>query len=465
MQVLAIMDPLSCDNAIYEDIKVESSHGGFDIHENECYGKVTSTAINKHEEKCYSNSKVIVMAFVIVFALLLGIAGACVAFAVQITTLKSEIASLNIVSSTSLEEVGHQLNTSVDMLYQQQNASIDSVYQQLNTLYQQQNTSLDSVYQQLNMLYQQQNASLDSVYQQLNKQQNASLDSVYQQLNMLYQQLNQQNQQLKQVFNPFTSCKDLYDTHNASSGYYWIGEIWSSVRVYCNMSLTCGNLTGGWMRVANIDMTNTSQNCPNGLSLTSSPKRVCDITSTGCVSNDFDVYGTQYRHICGRVIGYQKSDLSAFYWHSRGIDADYVYGVSLTHGQSPRQHIWTFAGALDETAVTHYSNKCPCINPNLDPTPTLPSFIGNDYFCDTAFETVYYSVPNYQSIQVSDPLWDGEGCGPTSTCCHDQQRNVNPPWFVKTLSSPTSDDIEMRLCSPNGGSHSIPIEIVELYVQ
>ena len=432
MQVLTIMDPLSHENAIYEDIKDESSHGGFDIQENECYGKVTSgsTAVNKHEEKWYPYSKVTIMAFVIVFALLLGTAGACVAFAVQITTLKSEIASLKMESSTSLEEVAQQLNTSVDTLYQQ-------------------NASLDSVYQQLNMLYQQQNASLDSVYQQLN----ISIDT-------LYQQLNQQNQQLKQEFSPFTSCKDLYDTHNASSGYYWIGEIGSIVRVYCNMSLICGNLTGGWMRVANIDMTNTSQNCPNGLNLTSSPKRVCDITSTGCVSNDFDIYGAQYSHICGRVIGYQKNTLGAFYRHSRGINADYVYGVSLTHGQSPRQHIWTFAGALDETAEFYSSNKCPCVNPNLDPTSTLPDFIGNDYFCDTAFETFYYSVPNYESIQVSDPLWDGEECGPTSTCCHDQQRNVNPPWFVKTPSSPTSDNIEMRLCAPDGSSYTTPIEIV-----
>ena len=48
MQVLTIMDPLSCDNAIYEDVKVESSHGGFNIHENECYGIVTSTNIKKN---------------------------------------------------------------------------------------------------------------------------------------------------------------------------------------------------------------------------------------------------------------------------------------------------------------------------------------------------------------------------------------------------------------------------------
>ena len=525
MQVLTIMDPLSCDNAIYEDIKVESSHERFDIRENKCYGKVTSTAINKHEEKNHSYSKVIIMAFVIVFALLLGTAGACVAFALQITTLKSEIASLKMAS------LEHQLNTSIDMLYQQlsqPNASIDSAYQQLNDkvsqqlntsidmLYQQlsqQNASIDSAYRQLNdkvsqqlntsidMVYQQlsqQNASLDSTYQQLNtslyeqlSQQNASLDSAYQQLNTsLYQQLSQQNAsidssyqqlntsintlykqlkylQLKQENaedNPAISCKDLYDTYYNSSGYYWIGEVGSAVRVYCNMSLTCGNLTGGWMRVANIDVTNTSQNCPSGLSLISSPKRVCDITSTGCVSTDFDIHGVQYSHICGRVIGYQNYLSAAFYYHSRGIDADYVNGVSLTHGQSPRHHIWTFAGALDES-ISDPRWKCPCINTNLNPTPTLPSFIGNDYFCDTAFEAFWSSVPNYQSFQVSDPLWDGEGCGPTNTCCYDPQREVNPPWFVKTLSSPTSDDIEMRLCSFYGGDYTTPIEIVELYVQ
>ena len=130
MQVLTIMDPLLFDNAVYEDVKVKSSRERFDIHENECYRKVTSAAINRREKKNHSHSKVIIMAFVIMFALLLGTAGACVAFALQIITLKSEI--------------GHQLNTSIDMLYQQlnqQNASIDSAYKQLNT-------SIDMLYQQ-----------------------------------------------------------------------------------------------------------------------------------------------------------------------------------------------------------------------------------------------------------------------------------------------------------------------------
>ena len=77
-----------------------------------------------------------------------------------------------------------------------------------------------------------------------------------------------------------------------------------------------------------------SQNCPSGLTLISSPKRVCDITSTGCVSTEFDVHGVQYSHVCGRVIAYQNRVPIAFHYQSRGIDADYVHGVSLTHGQN-----------------------------------------------------------------------------------------------------------------------------------
>ena len=262
---------------------------------------------------------------------------------------------------------------------------------------------------------------------------------------------------------PATSCKALYDTHEASSGYYWIGEIGSAVRVYCNMSLTCGNMTGGWMRVANIDMTNTSQNCPSGLDLITSPRRLCDKAVDGCASSDFNVHGAEYSHICGRIIGYQRRLTLGFLYQSRGIDSDYVYGVSLTHGQNPREHIWTFAGSSDESSSSS-GYKCPCINTNIGPS-AVPSYIGSDYFCDTAFSVRYSTVPNYHSIQVSDPLWDGEGCGSTNTCCYDPQREVDPPWFVKTLSSPTSDDIEMRLCHRFNGHGSTPIEEVELYVQ
>ncbi len=257
---------------------------------------------------------------------------------------------------------------------------------------------------------------------------------------------------------PAHSCKDLHKTSpKASSGYYWIKQSSESpVRVYCSMSGTCGNETGGWMRVANIDMRNSSQSCPSGLTLVSSPKRVCDITKLGCVSNTFSVQGFQYSKVCGKIIGYHKRIPIAFHFGGR-IDSGYVYGVSLTHGQNQRKHIWTFVGASDETNQ-QYNFKCPCINTALV-SSRVPSFVGNDYFCDTAYSS-YYSNYSPYPLQVNDPLWDGKGCGLTNTCCSFN----SPPWFVKQLPSPTKENVEMRVCRP-GVDGSTPLEIIELYVQ
>ncbi len=218
------------------------------------------------------------------------------------------------------------------------------------------------------------------------------------------------------------------------------------------------------MRVANIDMRNTSHQCPSGLTLlsrSSAPQRLCDITSNGCLTNLFTAHGVEYSHVYGKVIAYQNSYSIAFYYYARGIENDYVFGVSLTHGQNPRKHIWTFAGASDEMN-NNYNFKCPCINTNLSPKPTIPNSIGNDYFCDTSLTNSYGSYA--QAVYPEDPLWDGEGCGPTNTCCSFRKGCSTPPWFVKDLPSSTTDDIEMRLCRPDA-SGTTPLEIVELYVQ
>ena len=48
---------------------------------------------------------------------------------------------------------------------------------------------------------------------------------------------------------PAKSCKDIYTNNMASrgqSGYYWI-KTDDEYRVYCDMELTCGGITGGWM--------------------------------------------------------------------------------------------------------------------------------------------------------------------------------------------------------------------------
>ena len=95
----------------------------------------------------------------------------------------------------------------------------------------------------------------------------------------------------------------------------------------------------------------------------------------------FSVQDVQYSHVCGKITGYQNRAPVAFHSYGRGIERECVTGVSLTYGQNPRKHIWTFAGASDETA-NNCNFKCPCTNPALNPAVSshIPSFVGNDYF-------------------------------------------------------------------------------------
>ncbi len=214
--------------------------------------------------------------------------------------------------------------------------------------------------------------------------------------------------------------------------------------------------------MANIDMTDPSQRCPEGFRLRpGTSKRMCEKTSDikGCTSIVFPTHSVQYSRVCGRVKAYQYRSPSAFYpyyFHrSWTIDNLYVEGVSITHGQSPRKHIWTFAAALDETRSNEHT--CPCTKTTTTYTGVVPPFIGNDYFCDTGSRQFYQSI-----LYSEDPLWDGEGCGPTNSCC---QFN-SPPWFCKELPQPTTDNIEVRMCKDQVlFNEEIPFELIDLYVQ
>ena len=76
------------------------------------------------------------------------------------------------------------------------------------------------------------------------------------------------------------------------------------------------------------------------------------------------------------------------------------------------------------------------------------------------FETM--PLKTMLSSTCNDPLWDGAGCGPTSTCCSFN----TPPWFYRQLPQPTTDDIEMRACRNEDASHEdIAIEMIEIYIQ
>ncbi|XP_064388627.1 uncharacterized protein LOC135336699 [Halichondria panicea] len=268
------------------------------------------------------------------------------------------------------------------------------------------------------------------------------------------------------INNPASSCSDI--SQDRPSGEYWMAPHTSSrARVYCDMNRTsCScNTARGWMRVANLDMTDLNQNCPAELRLvtrTTPPLRTCGRMEgrAVCTSTIFPTYGVEYSNVCGRIIAYQSSTPDAFtpYFNNRALSIDDVYvdGVSLTHGQSPRQHIWTFANAIDE--IQSDAEVCPCTQPDLPYTGVVPPFIGQDYFCETGSRQAF----RHNTFYTDDPLWDGQGCGGTSTCCEFN----NPPWFCKQLPQPTTDNIELRLCSDQDiDDEETPIEIIEMYIR
>ena len=228
----------------------------------------------------------------------------------------------------------------------------------------------------------------------------------------------------------------------------------------------CGCGGPGWRRAAYLNMSDLAQTCPPAWELITTPKRSCARPSSAgggtCFSAMFPIQSVRYSHVCGRIIGYQVGTTQAFLNTRDSIDGRYVDGVSLTYG-SPRQHIWTFANAVDEYPLTSYTLKCPCTNSTEQRRIAIPSFVGNDYFCETG-------VPPGQgwsyTFYADDPLWDGQGCGPNSTCCTFN----NPPWFCKKLPQSTNSDLEVRLCSHDAArsGHVIentPIELIEIYIK
>ena len=222
--------------------------------------------------------------------------------------------------------------------------------------------------------------------------------------------------------------------------------------------------TLGWRRAVYLDMKDSNTNCPEGWSETDYSKRTCGRATDGwhtCDSVTFSVSGGEYSQVCGRIRAYQWGNPTAFYGSrfttSNSVDGAYFSGVAVMHG-SPRQHIWTFLSGRDENfpRSTNYF-LCPCDGIRSDYL-TIPPFVGEDYFCESG---AIYPDP-LLTFHSNDVLWDGRDCHSSSTCCSRR----NPPYFVKTLNTTTTDDIELRMCLYSVKRHmNIAVELVELYVK
>ena len=229
----------------------------------------------------------------------------------------------------------------------------------------------------------------------------------------------------------------------------------------------CG--AGLWLPIANFDVTGTDTECPPGWTFTDVPTRGCfgensNSGAGGCDVATFPTNEVLYNKVCGRITGRATGILFGFIdilqqiptFDTTVTQFDGVVpadGVTLTHS-TPAEHIWTFAASIIDGAG---NIACPC-DPDLDNNAGAVEFAdSNNYFCDAA------------DSEAEKTLWAGD-CGTLETdapeCC-----NVNgPPFFVSTLTSPTSANVDARLClDGNAGleglAEALFIQRMELYVQ
>ena len=269
----------------------------------------------------------------------------------------------------------------------------------------------------------------------------------------------------------FASCEDIKTmSPSAPSGYYNIitERDGTTQYVYCDMEHKepvsfCNSI--GWTRVAYLNMSNTSQECPAELrEYNESGVRACGRQNSSygsCDSVIFSTNGISYSEIRGRVIGYQWGSPDAFGAGNDPIDTYYVDGISITHG-SPRQHIWTLVGSYEENGIG--SNFCPCNNGNA---VSVPLFVGNDYFCESGNQSPQMldalQMLDAPRMYSTDPLWDGKECrGGESLCCN----APGMPWFHKVLDSVTSDNIELRVCGDaRTTDEDTPVNLYEICIK
>ena len=258
------------------------------------------------------------------------------------------------------------------------------------------------------------------------------------------------------------SCQEiLYCFPSALSGYYQItAPNGSLVQVYCDMEGTnCGG-EGGWTRVTYVNMSQSGATCPQNLTqrLINGNNYCGRSIFAGCQSTIFSTHGLSYSRVCGRLRGYQYGAPDAFnagiYYQYTSADSNYVDGVSITYGSNPRKHVWTYTSGVYE--YLNYRYACPCNNGS---SYQAPSFVGGDYYCESGRATA-----TQHELFLSDLLWDGQQCtGLEGPCC----TRPNMPWFNKTLSETTTENIELRQCGDGSPitDEDVPIELIELYIR
>lgn len=270
---------------------------------------------------------------------------------------------------------------------------------------------------------------------------------------------------------------------SATSGNYWILKSSTPVQVYCEMSLVCStssgcnSFAGGWLQVAKINMTNTSQTCPVGVGNAglftvdvTNNIRSCRRTSTAgsaeeCNLGFLEVLGgLPYQEVCGRVLGYQWGSPDGL-TVTRSLNQAYTDGISLTSTPDPavdsnwwqnRIHLWSYIAHFSEDTTS----GCPCCTGYTG--GAVPSFMGNNYYCESGLQLGSNYVSGTDPLYSNDALWDSMQCGNLEAPC------CNGPWFCNKLASSTSNRfLEVRICCDESAitNEDVSLQILELYVR
>lgn len=238
--------------------------------------------------------------------------------------------------------------------------------------------------------------------------------------------------QLDLLQNIPSSCADILQQFpNAPSGYYIIKSSNNSplISVFCEMSLTCGNVTGGWTRVAQLD----THNCPPVLvHMNYSGIDTCirNDTAFGCTSLIYNSFN-HYSSVCGKVRAYIIGTPDGFHGMEFNVTDNYLDGISLTNLNT---HIWSFAADSFRDPLPEY--KC---------SQNKPDFVGND---------LTYDGTNCNEGHLCGKLWDRNRCG------------LFTPHIHKQLKENTTADITVRVCRDEQRSNEdIAISALELYIR
>ena len=249
---------------------------------------------------------------------------------------------------------------------------------------------------------------------------------------------------------PYTCGDILYCNPYASSGYYQFQDTGSWV--YCDMEgIHCGG-EGGWMRVAHLNMTDPSSQCPDGFRLeTANNTRFCirNTNYAGCRSMLFETFGTTYTQVCGFVRGYSYFEPDGFR-HNCTVDNLCVEGVTITYG-TPTTHLWSYVASYEEAGAFS------CIDPATN-SCSITTAYSQHYYCESGTAAAPMEI-----WYTNDPLWDGKGCGEgEKPCCE----NRDLPWFTTYTEMPTLANLNAWVCLDEGTyDENIGVERLELYIK